>query len=100
MIARRRGASVAELLVQAPPFPPDVSFGSLADILRRQCDVRFTPKSGHVQCKGGCPLSAKSGHSAIHSMTSSARDSIVAGTVSPSTLAVLRFMTSSNLVGC
>jgi len=25
-------------------------------------DVRFTPKSEHVRCKGGCPLWGKSGH--------------------------------------
>src|SRR5262245_54786029 len=35
-----------------------------------------------------------------HSMTSSARASRDGGTVRPSDLAVLRFMTSSNLVGC
>src|SRR5262249_19262524 len=35
-----------------------------------------------------------------YSMTSSARASSVGGTSRPSTLAVLRLMTSSNLVGC
>src|SRR5258705_9566869 len=35
-----------------------------------------------------------------HSITSSARASSVGGTVRPSALAVLRLMTSSNLVGC
>ncbi len=25
-------------------------------------DVRFTPESGHVQCKSACPLRARSGH--------------------------------------
>src|SRR5438034_1324277 len=35
-----------------------------------------------------------------HSITSSARASRVGGTVRPSILAVLRLMTSSNLVGC
>src|SRR5947209_11547730 len=35
-----------------------------------------------------------------HSMTSSARASSDGGTVSPSALAVLRLITSSNLVGC
>src|SRR5207302_1871277 len=35
-----------------------------------------------------------------HSITSSARASSVRGTVRPSALAVLRLMTSSNLVGC
>ena len=37
---------------------------------------------------------------AAHSITSSARASSDAGTSSPSDLAVLRLMTSSNLVGC
>src|SRR4029077_18968853 len=37
---------------------------------------------------------------APHSITSSARASKVAGTSRPSDLAVLRLMTSSNLVGC
>jgi hypothetical protein len=35
-----------------------------------------------------------------HSMTLSARASNAGGTVTPSALAVLRFITSSNLVGC
>src|SRR5262249_33428881 len=35
-----------------------------------------------------------------HSITSSARASSVGGTVRPSALAVLRLITSSNLVGC
>ena len=32
--------------------------------LESQCNrhVRFTPKSGHVQCNHACPLSANSGH--------------------------------------
>jgi hypothetical protein len=37
---------------------------------------------------------------AAHSMTSSARIKIEAGTVNPSALAVLRLMNISNLVGC
>jgi hypothetical protein len=36
----------------------------------------------------------------VHSMTSSAPASNVCGTVRPSSLAVLRLMTSSNVVGC
>ena len=27
------------------------AFGSIASALRCLCDVRFTPKSGHVRCK-------------------------------------------------
>jgi hypothetical protein len=30
--------------------------------LRCESHVRFTPKSGHVQCTSSCPLWAKSGH--------------------------------------
>jgi hypothetical protein len=40
----------------------NVRFGSLADILRRGSDVRFTPESRHMQCNSVCPLSANSGH--------------------------------------
>ena len=39
-------------------------------------------------------------HSAIHSITSSARTSSEGGTAMRRTLAVLRLITSSNLVGC
>ena len=51
---------------------------ALADILRCESHVRFTPKSGHVQCTRRCPLSANSGlmHCSKmrdYSMTSSAR---------------------------
>src|SRR5262245_10438116 len=37
---------------------------------------------------------------ALHSITSSANNCIALGTVRPSALAVLRLITSSNLVGC
>src|SRR5262249_19357320 len=37
---------------------------------------------------------------ALHSITSSARASSVGGTVRPSAIAVIRLITSSNLVGC
>ena len=36
----------------------------------------------------------------LHSITSSARASSVGGTSSPSAFAVLRLMTSSNVLGC
>src|SRR5262245_16855909 len=42
-----------------------VRFGSLADIPNTNRDVRFTPKSGRVQRRNRCPLSAKSGHQAF-----------------------------------
>ena len=75
----------------------DVRFGSKADICSAKRHVCFTPKSGHVQCNEGCPLSA---NIQLYSITSSARTSSVGGTVMPSALAVLRLMTHSNLVGC
>jgi hypothetical protein len=40
----------------------DVRFGSKADICAAIRHVRFTPESGHVRCKGECPLWAKSRH--------------------------------------
>ena len=50
----------------------DVRFGSKADMCSAKRHVRFTPESGHVRCTTLCPLSANSGHSSIHSTTSSA----------------------------
>ena len=44
------------------------------------------------------PERMKSAVSAVHSMTSSARASSMGGTVRPSALAVLRFMTNSKVV--
>ncbi len=48
----------------------------------------------------GCPKGATSGSRPVHSITSSARLRSVGGTVRPSALAVLRLITSLNLVGC
>jgi hypothetical protein len=42
----------------------DVRFGSKADILRCESDVRFAPNSGHLQRTSRCPLCANSGHRA------------------------------------
>jgi hypothetical protein len=56
-----------------------------ADIGTRSRDVRFVPKADIAP---------------LHSITSSARLSNVAKTVSPSALAVLRLMARSNFVGC
>src|SRR5262249_59888466 len=44
--------------------------------------------------------SCSAANSGLYSITSSARTSSVDGTLRPSALAVLRLMTSSNLVGC
>jgi hypothetical protein len=53
-------------------------------------------ESGQMRAQLDCPLSAISRHSAIHSITSSARASGVGGTVRPSVLAVLRLMARSS----
>jgi hypothetical protein len=76
-----------------------VRFGSKADIRSKKRDVRFTPKSGHRNSASRCPLCATSRHQPPHSITSSATEMSVGGTVSPSAFAVLLLITSSNRVG-
>ena len=39
--------------------------GHPADVRFAKPHVRFTPKSGHVQCTSSCPLSARSGHCSL-----------------------------------
>ena len=77
-----------------------VRFGSKADMCNANRHVRFTPNSGHVQCTSPCLLCANSGHSAIHSITSSALVSSDGGTVRPRVFAVLRLIASSNFTVC
>src|SRR5262249_42895429 len=48
----------------------------------------------------GCAAEQRDEIAAFHSITSSARASSEGGTVSPSTCAVVRLITRSNLVGC
>ena len=98
---------IASLLV-LPTNPPQ---RNLFPPQRVPCPLGV--KSRHVQCKTtsalgqsrhshrktACPLSANSGHRA-YSITSSAAFSKPCGTLMPSALAVLRFMTKSNFVGC
>jgi hypothetical protein len=62
----------------------------IADIAERDLDVRFVPKADVLRC----------GEERRYSITSSAVASSLSGTAKPSALAVLRLMTSSNLVGC
>src|SRR5262245_28580542 len=50
--------------------------------------------------RDGCAAEQRDELAPLHSMTSSARASSLSGTVRPSAFAVLRLMTSSNLVGC
>jgi hypothetical protein len=61
-----------------------------ADINGHDRDVRFGPKAD----------SCATANSPLYSITSSAVASSDDGTVRPSVLAVLRLITSSNLVGC
>ena len=76
-----------------------VRFGSKADVRTAKSHVRSYSETGHVQCKRSCPLSAKSGHSDIHSISASAPCCMPNGTSRPSDFAVLRLMIRSNLVG-
>src|SRR5262245_2944472 len=46
------------------------------------------------------PRVGRKGRYVTHSITSSATANIAGGTLTPSALAVFRFMTSSNVVGC
>src|SRR5262245_30028812 len=98
-------------------MPPNVRFGSEADIRSAKCDVRFTPdsdrKSGHRQNfmsalppkADVCSALANVGYGpkadiVAHSIISSARACIDGGTLRPSAFAVVRLMINSNLVGC
>jgi hypothetical protein len=71
----------------------------IRDVEARNWDVCFTPANGHPQPGRSGPKSAITGSEIIHSIISSARATRVGGTGSANALAVLRLMTSSNLVG-
>src|SRR5258705_13891054 len=75
------------------------SQGQKAKYSLRADVFRFTPGSGHPACGLECPSCANNGSQRCYSITSSAWASSDDGTVRPSALAVLRLMTSSNLVG-
>jgi hypothetical protein len=58
------------------------ALGTLAAFNSTECDVRFTPESGHSAKLRPCPLSAKSGHRlTIEPAENPAGDSIVIGNV-------------------
>jgi hypothetical protein len=68
-------------------------------------NVRCYSNSGHSRVCLECPLCANSGlmqcsNQPPYSITSSARSSSVGGIVRPIAFAVLRLITSSNVVGC
>ena len=83
-------------IASVPPCPRDVRLSPVsdqsADIPDRQ--LRATTGLMHRSKQRGqlCGL--------YHSITSSARASSIAGIVMPSALAVVRFTTRSNLIGC
>ena len=62
-------------------------------------DVRASLKSGYSRLRLQCPLSAISGHTAVHSISSSARESKLGGTVRPIALAAFILIASSYLTG-
>src|SRR5438045_355992 len=71
--------------------------GSFPGLGPRNRDVRFASINGHHQLDLTRPKSANRRH---HSITWSARSRNELAIVSPIVFAVLRLMTSSNLVGC
>src|SRR5262245_65494029 len=60
--------------------------------------VCFTPNSRHVQCKRAMSALGQKRTSSSHSITSSAREISVAGTVMPRILVVWALMDNSKLV--
>src|ERR1700692_1241816 len=74
--------------------------GSKTQVAALQREVCFAPVNGHRRAAAACPKRANNGSGQPYSITSSAQASTGGGTVRPRALAVLRLMTSSNLVGC
>jgi hypothetical protein len=78
----------------------NLRFASFSEVGPSGCEVCFTPANGHRRLDRSGPKSAKAGSRQRYSITSSARASRAGDMSIPSCLAVLRLMTSSNLVGC
>jgi hypothetical protein len=92
------------LEILAKAMHANVWFGSKADVMLLNFDVRFTPESGHCLARLTCLLWAKSCREQVqqparYSITSSAVASSGPGIVTPNAFAALRLITSSNLVG-
>src|SRR5207244_5652739 len=89
----------------ARPKPPPVAY-PVREWIHQESHSRAFPLDGFVGAPLPCLLysgprgSTVSGRHITYWTTSSARPSSDGGIVSPSALAVLRLMTSSNLVGC
>ena len=95
---RRIAANIAKLPEPAPA-PLTRRDEVAAAHSRRSAPVRLHPNAGSIAATHyltSWPMS----DIAPYSITLSARATNVAGTVMPSALAVLRLITSSNLVGC
>ena len=56
---------VERQILSAESLQINVRFGSKADMCSAERHVRFTPNSGHAQCKNRCPLCANSGHDGL-----------------------------------
>jgi hypothetical protein len=78
----------------------DVSWGSIATEVGLPRDVRFPSNSDHPRTSLVVRFVPNPEVGGPYSITSSARMSNVGGTPMPSCFAVLRLITSSNLVGC
>ena len=73
--------------------------GHICSMCAQNRDVRFTSQSGHSSAPSPRPFGANRLHWAGYSITSSASCCRCKGTSRPSALAVLRLITSSNLMG-
>ena len=103
-LGRWMGLGVTSATARLDPRPMS-AFGSFTSISAHPSDVRFTPESDRTADIRKATLSANRCHlhrSKFHrySITSSARASNVGGTARPIDFAVLRLITSSNVVGC
>src|SRR5882757_9832354 len=91
-LCERREAGLSFRIVRGPIHEHADAPDAVA-LLRTR---RERPKKGR---RRRCTAEKGSELAAVHSITSSARASTVSGTARPSAFAVLRFITSSNLVG-
>src|SRR5262249_12370027 len=81
-----------------PTFPVSLRYRASNETNGDAMDLRGL--LGPCMSQGGCDQQTGYELPALHPNTSSARTSNVGGMVTPSALAVLRFIKSSNFVGC
>ena len=68
VVLRNDTRAKAETVLSVVAFDEFISaaiYGLIGPRANMQADVRFIPKSRHVQCTRSCPLSANSGHGAF-----------------------------------